>query len=244
MQDQYGIIGYPLNHSFSPAFFNNKFEKEGINAIYTAMPIPDISLFPQLLAENPRLKGLNVTIPYKQSVMQYLHELSAGAENVGAVNCIAIKNGKATGHNTDIIGFERTLGPLLQPQHAYALILGNGGAAKAVAYVLKEKGISFKVVSRKPQPGMLAYDDITAAMLGKYKFIINTTPLGMYVHINEYPPLPYEAMGSDHLIYDLVYNPAETKFLSLAKVHGAVIKNGLDMLHLQALAGWEIWNRP
>ncbi len=242
MQDQYGIIGYPLSHSYSPAFFNKKFEKEGVNAIYTALPIPDIALFPQLLEDYPRLKGLNVTIPYKQTVMPYLDELNQEAEQVGAVNCIAVKNGKTKGYNTDVIGFERSLGPLLLRQHTHALILGTGGASKAVAYVLKQKGIAFKFVSRKPSPGILTYEDVTPAMLDKYKFIINTTPLGMYVHINECPDLPYEAMGSGHLVYDLVYNPAETKFLSNAGAAGAITKNGLDMLHLQAMAGWEIWN--
>ena len=244
MQDHYGIIGYPLSHSFSPAFFNKKFEAEGINALYTALPIPDIALFPQLLIDNPRLKGLNVTIPYKQSVMPYLDELNDEAEKVGAVNCIAVRNGKTKGYNTDVIGFERSLGPLLQPQHAYALILGTGGASKAVAYVLKQKGIAYKLVSRTAKAGMLTYADITPAMLSKYKFIINTTPLGMYKDLTGCPALPYDALGSEHLVYDLVYNPAETRFLALAKAQGAVIKNGLDMLHLQAMAGWEIWNRP
>lgn len=239
---QYGIIGFPLSHSFSPGFFNAKFREEGIDAEYTAMPIADIAQFPQLLLDNPQLKGLNVTIPYKETVIPYLDELHPDAASIGAVNCIAIKDGKTFGYNTDIIGFERSLRPLLQPQHENALILGTGGAAKAVAYVLKQKGISYKIVSRRPGKGMLSYEEVGTATLSKYKFIINTTPLGMYPNLDAFPPLPYKAMSAQHLAYDLIYNPAETKFLSLAKAQGAAIKNGLDMLHIQAIAGWEIWN--
>ncbi len=242
MTDQYAIIGYPLTHSFSPSFFNAKFQKEGIDANYSAMPIAEIAEFPVLIAANPQLKGLNVTIPYKQSVIPFLDELDVAAAKIGAVNCIGIRGGKTKGYNTDVIGFERSLRPLLQPQHEYALILGTGGVAKAVAYVLQQKGISYKVVSRTAAPGLLVYNELTPEMILKFKFIINTTPLGMFPATSDCPPIPYEGIGSKHLVYDLIYNPEETKFLAHAKAQGALIKNGLEMLHTQALAGWDIWN--
>lgn len=241
MKDQYGIIGYPLSHSFSPGFFNNKFREERIDAVYTAMPIADIGAFPKLLADNPALKGLNVTIPYKEAIMPFLDELQADAKAIGAVNCIGIHKGKTTGYNTDIIGFRQSLLPLLQPRHTHALVLGTGGAAKAVKYVLAQLGISYKSVSRNTTQDGLLYSGITPEIIEEHTLIINTTPLGMYPHIDECPALPYSAMGPQHLVYDLIYNPDETRFLSLARAQGAVIKNGLEMLHIQALAGWEIW---
>lgn len=241
MSDQYGIIGYPLSHSFSPDFFNEKFARESIDAIYEAYPLTDVEQLWDLIGNTPNLKGLNVTIPYKQAVMPLLDEIDPAAQQVGAVNCIAIRDGHTIGYNTDIIGFGHSLRPLLQPWHDRALILGTGGAAKAVAYVLKQLGIVYKLVSRSAGEKMITYDELTPEIIARHKLIINTTPLGMYPEVDNAPPIPYEGMGKQHLAYDLIYNPAETQFMQLSAAHGAITKNGLDMLHLQALAGWEIW---
>lgn len=242
MTAQYGIIGYPLGHTFSPGFFNNKFATEGIDATYQAFPIPAITDMPGLLRDHPQLRGLNVTIPYKQQVMPLLDEVTPQAAAVGAVNCIAIKDGRTIGHNTDIIGFRRSLGPVLQPWHDRALILGSGGAAKAVEWVFREMGIRYTIVSRTVGPGRLTYDDLVPQMIQACKLVVNTTPLGMHPDTDSYPPIPYEGFTPQHLAYDLVYNPAHTQFLQRAAAYGAITRNGLEMLHLQALAGWEIWN--
>jgi shikimate dehydrogenase len=238
----YGIIGRPLEHSFSPAYFNDKFRKQGIDARYEKFELAAIDEFPALLQNNPQLGGLNVTIPYKESVLAYLDELDPVTTAVGAVNCIRISNGKTKGYNTDIIGFRESLLPLLQPQHTKALVLGTGGASKAVLHVLDEAGINYTSISRSPDGRQLTYADLTSDIITAHKLIINTTPLGMHPHINQSPQLPYEAIGTQHLLYDLIYNPAETKFLSLGRQQGAVIKNGLEMLHLQAEAAWRIWH--
>lgn len=241
MSAHYGIIGYPLSHSFSPGFFNEKFVREGIDAVYTAYPIADVQQLKGLIDSDPLLKGLNVTIPYKQAVIPLLDEIDPAAQQVGAVNCIAIRNGRTIGYNTDIIGFGHSLRPLLQPWHDRALILGTGGAAKAVAYVQKQLGILYKFVSRKEGANTITYNQLTPELVVRHKLIINTTPLGMYPEVDNAPPIPYQGMGTKHLAYDLIYNPAETQFMQLSAAHGAITKNGLDMLHLQALAGWEIW---
>ncbi len=243
MKDHYGIIGYPLSHSFSPGFFNDKFARDGIDAVYTVCPIADVQQLKDLIISDPLLKGLNVTIPYKQAVMPLLDEIDPAAQLVGAVNCIAIRNGRTIGYNTDIIGFGHSLRPLLQPWHDRALILGAGGAASAVAYVLKQLGILYKFVSRREGDKTMTYDQLTPEIIARHKLVINTTPLGMYPNVDQTPAIPYEGMGAQHLAYDLIYNPAETQFMKQAVAHGAITKNGLDMLHLQALAGWEIWNR-
>ena len=243
MSDHYGIIGYPLSYSFSPGFFNDKFCREGIDAVYQAYPLSDIQQLKELIAAGPQLKGLNVTIPYKQAVMPLLDEIDLAAQKVGAVNCIAIRDGKTIGYNTDIIGFGHSLRPLLQQWQDRALILGAGGAAQAVAYVLKQLGILYKFVSRNEAANSITYDQLTPEIVARHKLIVNTTPLGMYPNIDAAPPIPYEGIGPQHLAYDLIYNPSETQFMKQAAAQGAVTKNGLDMLHLQALAGWEIWNK-
>ncbi len=241
MAAQYGLIGYPLTHSFSPEWFSEKFAAEGIDAVYKAYPLENIESLNDLLANYP-LKGLNVTIPYKKDVVEFLDHISPAVEKIGAVNCIDIRNGKRYGYNTDVIGFERSLTPLLQPQHTKALILGTGGAAQAVKYVLEELGIKHQSISRNKSEDTLTYEDITEEIIAQHPLIINTTPLGMLPDTDVAPAIPYQALTEKHLLYDLIYNPAETKFLHLGKSHGATIKNGHEMLILQAEASWEIWN--
>ncbi len=242
MQQLYGLIGYPLSHSFSPGFFQQKFTAEGIDADYRTFPISSLTEFPSLLAANPQLYGLNVTIPYKEAIIPYLDKLDEEAEKVGAVNCIAFQGGKSIGYNTDIIGFERSLTPLLKPFHTSALILGTGGAARAVKYVLTKLGIPFLSVSRSHTIDAIQYEEVTPELIASHKHIINTTPLGMFPNVDSCPTIPYNALDSSNLLYDLVYNPLETKFLSLGLAQGATIKNGLEMLHIQANASWDIWN--
>ena len=245
--DKYGLIGYPLGHSFSKKFFNDKFATEGIDAQYINFEIPSIDDFPYVIADNPELRGLNVTIPYKQQVMQYLDAISPEAEAIGAINVIKVEHngGKTTltGYNSDVIGFVNSLRPLLQPHHKKALILGTGGASKAIHYGLTEKlGIEPLFVSRTPREGMITYGDITVDMLKDYEVIVNCTPTGMFPHIDECPPLPYEALTPDNLLYDLVYNPEETLFMKKGKEQGTIVKSGLEMLLLQAIAAWDFWN--
>jgi len=239
----YGLIGYPILQSFSPGYFNEKFRREGIDAEYSTFPLETIDAFPELLKANPGLCGMNVTIPYKTAVIPFLDALSDDVQEMGAVNCILLKDGKRIGYNTDWVGFHDSLKPLLKSHHKQALILGSGGAAKAVAYALRKLGITYKVVTRGPADGpMLRYSSITPAVLQQYTLIINTTPLGMAPNEGRAPELPYEALTDQHLLYDVIYNPAETKFLQLGKAQGATIKNGIDMLHLQAEGSWKIWN--
>lgn len=242
MPSAYGLIGYPLSHSFSPAYFAAKFEQQGIDAKYELYPLADVKELQSLLQGQSNLKGLNVTIPYKESVIPLLDELDAEAREIGAVNCIKIENGKTTGYNTDAIGFEESLKPLLHAQHSHALVLGTGGASLAVVTVLKKLGINWRYVSRTKQDGSYTYDELDADIVSQYKLIINTTPLGMSPNTDACPALPYEAIGTEHLLYDLVYNPLETLFLAKGKANGAAIKNGLEMLELQADASWRIWN--
>lgn len=240
MMAQYGLIGYPLSHSFSPAYFNNKFATENIDALYDAYAMPSVEDLRTLLKEHPQLKGLNVTIPYKEQVLPLLHDIDTAARDIGAVNCIDIRDGKLIGYNTDYIGFAESLQPLLQVQHTHALVLGTGGAAKAVIYALKQIGIEYKIVSRTGRD--MQYADVDQEILHKYKLIINTTPLGMYPKTDTAPEIPYQHLGKEHLLYDLVYNPEETLFLQKAKQQEASIKNGYEMLILQAEAAWQIWN--
>ncbi len=239
----YGLIGYPLEHSFSPAYFNAKFLKEDIAASYMSFPITDIELLPALLKQHPDLSGLNVTIPYKEAVMPLLDELDTDAAAIGAVNCISIQNGKTKGYNTDITGFENSLKPLLVQGMNSAIILGTGGAARAVRWVLKKLGIDYISVSRQDNADAISYDMLTGDDIRQRKIIINTTPLGMYPHIESYPLIDYTAIGDKHLLYDLVYNPEQTRFLQIGKQQGATIKNGREMLELQAEAAWQIWTR-
>lgn len=242
MNRLYGIIGYPLSHSFSPAYFSEKFEKEHIKATYKAFEIASVHAFPDILKQHPELYGLNVTIPYKQSIIDYLDALSPEAAMVSAVNCIDIREGLLKGYNTDVIGFEKSLLPLLKRHHQKALILGTGGAAAAIAYVLKKWDIDYLFVSRKNEPDVLRYDQLDRSIMEAHTLIINTTPLGTYPAVDDCPSIPYSLVTARHLLYDLVYNPSETMFLILGKQQGATIKNGFEMLCLQAEESWKIWN--
>ena len=251
----YGLIGYPLGHSFSRKFFTEKFEQEDIDAQYLNFEIPSIEEFPNIIASHPELRGLNVTIPYKQQVMQYLDEISPEAKAIGAVNVVRCQPStincqpKLTGYNSDVIGFVESIKPLLKPQHQKALILGTGGASKAIHYGLEEKlGMETLFVSRKLstvncQLSTITYNDITKDLLQDYTVIVNCSPVGMFPHVDECPALPYEAMNENHLLYDLVYNPLETLFMKKGAAQGATVKNGLEMLHLQAIASWEFWTQ-
>ena len=243
MTAQYGLIGYPLTHSFSPGFFSEKFRQEGIDAEYNLFPIASISEFPALLNNNRNLSGLNVTLPYKETIIPFLDELDSVASSVGAVNCIAIRGDVTTGYNTDVIGFEQSLLPLLKKEQDKALVLGTGGAAKAVRYVLDKLGIASQNVSRKKEAGVMTYDELTNEIIHEHKLIVNATPVGMFPNTELAPALPYAGIGSGHLLYDLIYNPALTLFLLRGQARGAVVKNGLEMLQLQAIAAWGIWNR-
>ncbi len=244
MTKSYGLIGYPLSHSFSKKYFTEKFEKENISdAEYHAFPIEKIELLPQLIKDNPSLQGLSVTIPYKESVIPFLDELDATAKKIGAVNCIKISEGKLIGYNTDAFGFRQSIKPFLESHHERALILGTGGASKAVEYVLKEIGIDcFFVTRNKTAENQFTYDEVNENMLKAFKLIVNATPLGMFPNVDACPPIPYQFITSSHLLYDLVYNPAETEFLKRGKSKGSAIVNGFSMLQHQAEEAWRIWN--
>ena len=242
MQSVYGLIGYPLSHSFSPGYFSERFQREQIDAVYRLFPLADIHELTTLLKDIPQLKGLNVTIPYKEAVIPFLDVMDEAAKAVGAVNCINIHNGRLKGYNTDIIGFERSLTPLLQPQHNKALVLGTGGAAKAITYVLNTLGIAYRLVSTSGRESTLSYGDVDEHVIKAHTLIINTTPLGMHPDTDTCPAIPYVAIGEEHLLYDLIYNPEKTTFLQEGMQQGAVIKNGYEMLVLQADASWAIWN--
>lgn len=235
----YGLIGYPLSHSFSPAYFREKFAREGINARYEAFPLGNIDGLKDLLDAHPGLCGLNVTTPHKQTVMPVLHEIDVAAKEIGAVNCIRIQDGRLQGFNTDWPGFRDSLRPFIQDWSGAALVLGTGGGSLAVHYALKQMGILFKTVSRTAGKGDLVYGEVTSEILARHTLIINTTTLG--THGQGLPPLPYEALTAKHLLYDLVYNPPLTPFLAEGKAHGAAIFNGQKMLELQAEASWKIW---
>ena len=245
---KYGLIGYPLKHSFSIGYFNEKFTAENIDAEYVNFEIPRIEDFMEVIEENPNLCGLNVTIPYKEQVIPYLDELDKDTAKIGAVNVIKIirlPKGKVklVGYNSDIIGFKRSIEPLLNETHRKALILGTGGASKAVFQGLKQLGVGATLVSRKPKEHCITYEEITPKTMQQYTVIVNTTPLGMYPNINACPDIPYDLLTPDHLLYDLLYNPDETLFMKKGKEKGAVVKNGLEMLLLQAFAAWEIWQK-
>ena len=275
----YGLIGYPLGHSFSRKFFTEKFEKEEIDAQYLNFEIPSIEEFPEIIKNNPELRGLNVTIPYKQQVMQYLDDISEEAKAIGAVNVVRIERpspqpspimgretmrnagnkpdglpmkgdmseglrGSLIGYNSDVIGFVESIKPLLKPHHKKALILGTGGASKAIRYGLEKKlGMKTLFVSRSAREGIITYEEVTAEVLKEYEVIVNCSPVGMYPHVDECPALPYEAMNENNLLYDLVYNPLETLFMKKGAEQGATVKNGLEMLHLQAIASWKFWEK-
>ena len=244
----FGLIGYPLGHSFSQKYFTGKFIREGItDARYELFPIPDIVQLPDILRTHPDLHGLNVTIPYKESVLPFLHDLDDTARAVGAVNCIRIRDGRLTGYNTDVYGFEQSLRNSLDEatQQHKALILGTGGASKAVAYVLERMGIDYQFVSRKSDAGKgwLDYADLRRIDWSEYALVINTTPLGTYPNTEGCPDLPFEKLSAQHLVFDLVYNPPQTVLLRNALEQHARVQNGLDMLHLQAEKAWEVWQQ-
>lgn len=243
----YGLIGYPLGHSFSAGFFADKFGREGIDARYLNFEMDDLGGLMELLAERPEIEGLNVTIPYKEQILPYLTGLSPEAERIGAVNTIRVTHDSdgnvtaLTGYNTDAPAFARTLAPLLPPEACSALVLGTGGASRAVCAALGALGVGYTYVSRTPAGGRLTYEDLTGEIIRAHRVIINCTPLGMSPQVDTCPPIPYEYLTDGHICYDLVYNPAETLFLRQAAAHGATVRNGLDMLHLQALLAWQIW---
>jgi shikimate dehydrogenase len=244
--DKYGLIGYPLGHSFSISYFNQKFKDEHIDAVYENFEIPSIDLLPEILDSNPNLKGLNVTIPFKQKVIPFLDNISPEARAIGAVNVIKVihdgKKIKLKGYNSDVIGFTQSIEPMLERFHKKALILGTGGASKAIDYGLKSLGLETVFVSRYERPDTVQYQSITPEVVKEYNVIVNCTPLGMYPHTEECPLLPYEAMDNHTILYDLIYNPDETMFMKRGAEYGANVKNGLEMLLLQAFASWEFWH--
>ncbi len=242
---RYALIGWPLGHSFSAAYFAEKFAREGIaECDYRLLPIERIGMLPGLIAADPDLRGINVTIPYKEAVIPYLDGIDPEAARVGAVNCIDLRDGILTGYNTDIYGFRRSLEALLNGEiPERALVLGSGGAAKAVGYVLGGMGIEAHTVSRTGGDGRLTYDDLTPDVMASHRLIVNTTPLGTYPNTDGFPEIPYGELTPDHFLFDLVYNPPVTQFLARGAEHGARTMNGSQMLVDQAERSWEIWNR-
>lgn len=240
--DRYGIIGFPLGHSFSRAFFTEKFQKEHIDAEYVNFEIPSAHLLPEIVRSNPHLRGLNVTLPYKEAVIPMLDSMSDEAREIGAVNVIQVREGRLKGFNSDIIGFMDSLRPLLKPWRQHALVLGTGGASRAIRVGLERLGLDWTYVSRTAAEGRLTYSALTPEVMEHYQVIVNCSPVGMFPKVDACPDIPYHLLSSRHLLYDLVYNPEETLFLKRGAQQGATIKNGLEMLHLQALASWEFWN--
>ncbi|HXB39319.1 MAG TPA: shikimate dehydrogenase [Bacteroidia bacterium] len=241
-----GLIGYPLSHSFSKKYFKEKFLKENITGYsYDTFPLETISEFKEFLKKEKDLLGLSVTIPYKETVIPFLDELDETAEEIGAVNCIKFTNGKLIGYNTDAFGFKQSLRPFLDTNHTKALIFGTGGASKAVAYVLRNSGITFWFVSRTKNNfgNTLMYEELTEDVISACKLLVNCTPVGMSPNDDKFLPLPYSSLTPQHLVYDLIYNPAETLFLKKAKEQGALVSNGYNMLVFQAEEAWRIWNK-
>lgn len=239
--NQFGLIGRNISYSFSAKFFTEKFKVENIeNHFYDIFDLNEISEVENLF-QNPNLKGCNVTIPYKEQIIPFLDEMDTDAEKIGAVNCIRIQKGIKKGFNTDAVGFEKSIQPLLKSEHKNALILGDGGAAKAVKFVLDKLNIPFKTVTRS---GNFTYSHLNSEIIQNHQIIINCTPVGTFPNIENAPEIPYEFLSDKHLLYDLIYNPEKTKFLELGEKNGAQIKNGYEMLVLQAEKSWEIWNQP
>lgn len=245
--DKYGIIGYPLGHSYSRGFFTEKFQREQIDAVYLNFPIPDAGQLRDILCEHPELRGLNVTLPHKQAVIHLLDELSDEARQIGAVNVIRVRHNedgtpRLKGFNSDIIGFMNSIRPLLKPHHRKALVLGTGGASRAVRVGLERLGLEWKYVSRTPRDGMFTYGELSAETLDEYQVVVNCSPVGMFPNVDACPAIPYEALTERNLLFDLVYNPETTLFMRLGAERGATVKNGLEMLYLQAVASWNFWN--
>jgi shikimate dehydrogenase len=245
VRKRFGLLGRNINYSFSKGYFTDKFNNENFEGCsYENFDIPEINFFTELVKNNPDLKGLNVTIPYKEAVIPFLDKLSKKATEIGAVNTIKFtKKGKLKGYNTDYYGFKKSLKPLLKPHHKKALILGTGGASKGVAFALDELGILYTFVSREAKENAIDYGRINATTFDNYQIIINSTPVGTSPNTEAFPLIPYEFFTEKHIAYDLIYNPAETQFLKKAKEQGAQIKNGLDMLIFQAEKAWKIWNK-
>ncbi len=241
MTQEFGIIGYPLEHSFSAPYFNEKFAREGIDAVYEAYPIQHVEEFVELCQMHDFI-GINVTYPYKESIIPYLDQLDETAAAIGAVNVVRFVDGKKLGYNTDVIGFMEALRPLLKPQHRSALVLGTGGAAKAITYALEQLGIGYTFVSREAVKG-LTYESLTKEITQANTLIINCTPLGMYPNTETYPAIPYAYLTAEHLLFDVIYNPEKSVFLQKGEAQGAAIQNGLSMLHGQAEAAWKIWRQ-
>lgn len=247
MREKYGLIGYPLGHSFSRQYHNERFERENIAVVYDNYELPDISLLPELVARETALRGLNVTIPYKQSVMTYLDAIDNVAQRIGAVNVIKIERDnnrvRMVGYNSDYTGFRNSLIPLLQPHHRRALVLGTGGASKAVCAALHDLNIATTLVSRTPGEGKISYEELSPEVMEAHTLIVNATPLGMYPRVTDCAPIPYTHITPRHLCYDVVYNPQQTAFMQRCALQGATVCNGLQMLYGQADAAWEIWKR-
>lgn len=240
---RYGLIGYPLTHSLSQQYFTDKFSQEGINdCIYERFSIPSIDDLHTILDTHKDLCGFNITIPYKKEVLAFLTERSKAVEEVGACNCVKIEGQNLIGYNTDVIGFENSLIPFLKPTHNQALVLGTGGAALAIVYVLQKLGIAYKYVSRTAAEGQFSYNELDASVMELHTLIINTTPLGMFPNIEACPDIPYQLLTPEHHLFDLTYNPAESTFLAKGKQMGATIQNGQQMFVEQAEQSWRIWN--
>lgn len=243
MKRLFALVGKNISYSFSRTYFTEKFEKEHISdAEYVNFDLSSIDELPQKLQENPNIQGMNVTIPYKKEIIPMLAKLDPIAEEIGAVNTIKVTQEGLIGYNTDYFGFSESLKPFLKEHHTKALILGTGGASNAVAYALKKLGISFRFVSRTPKMGQFSYSDLSSQIVNKYKIIINCTPLGTFPKVEDFPPIPYQFLTSEHLLYDLIYNPEKTTFLQKGEKKKAIIINGRKMLELQAEKAWEIWN--
>jgi len=239
---RFGLIGYPLSHSFSQKYFTEKFSQSGLtDCVYENFSLKDIGELTAVLKQAD-LCGLNITIPYKKQVMDFLTDASEVVAKIGACNCINIKDGKLTGHNTDVFGFEQSLLPFLKPHHTKALVLGTGGASAAVEFVLKKLRIPFQSVSRNASDTSISYDAVDENIISSHNLIINTTPLGMYPNVDKCADIPYQYLTSKHHLYDLIYNPAETKFLEKGRLQDATTQNGQEMLRLQAEESWRIWN--
>lgn len=241
----YGLVGFPLGHSFSRSYFTDKFAREGIDARYINFELPDISLLENVVADTAGLRGFNVTIPYKQAVIPMLNHLDAEAAEIGAVNVVRVeRDGSLSGYNSDVYGFVESIRPLLAGgNHTKALVLGTGGASRAVCYGLRSLGIRPTRVSRKPGPDNITYAGLSPEVMSAHTVVVNTTPLGMYPAVDTAPDIPYDMITSRHVCFDLVYNPETTRFMQLSAARGATVSNGLRMLRLQALRAWDIWTR-
>ena len=241
---QYGIIGYPLSHTFSPAYFKEKFRVERIKDVrYNAFPLESLVQLNDLLFQKPEIRGLNVTIPYKESIFPYLDEIDPLAREIGAVNTILVRRGKLIGYNTDVSGFESAIRPHLNPFIKGALVLGTGGSSKAVVYALRKMGLTSILISRKPGKNQLTYTDIDARLLDSHRLVINCTPVGMAPQENSFPAIPYDGLTKSNILFDLIYNPLETQFLQKGRLRGALTLNGMEMLKMQAEDSWKIWSK-